>query len=316
MYKDKVISVVVPCHNEETQIGTVIETMPNLVDKIIIIDDVSDDNTIEVVKKHMPKDDRIILIEHEKNQGVGGAIASGYKWSRDNDIDVAVVFAGDAQMDPDDLPNILDPVVSGEVDYSKGNRLFTGEAFSKIPKVRYFGNSGLSLLTKIASGYWHVADSQSGYTAINKKALDTINWDKMYKRYGQPNDLLVKLNIYNFKVRDVLINPVYDVGEKSGIKVRKVLFTLSWLLFKLFLHRMKEKYIIRDFHPLILFYSFGFALIGLSIPLFLRMAYYGIIVGGNIPKINFLTWMMTIIMGVQFILFAMWFDMESNKDLK
>ena len=316
MYKEKIISVVVPCHNEETQIGIVIETMPDIVDKIVIIDDVSDDKTIEVVKRYLPKDKRIVLIEHEKNQGVGGAIASGYKWSRDNDIDVAVVFAGDAQMDPDDLPNILDPVVSGKIDYSKGNRLFTGEAFSKIPKVRYFGNSGLSLLTKIASGYWHVADSQSGYTAINKKALDTIDWDKMYKRYGQPNDLLVKLNIYNFKVRDVLINPVYDVGEKSGIKVRKVLFTLSWLLFKLFLHRMKEKYIIRDFHPLIMFYSFGFGLIGLSIPLFLRMAYYGIIVGGNIPKINFLTWMLTIIMGVQFILFAMWFDMESNKDLK
>ena len=136
MYKEKIISVVVPCHNEETQIGTVIETMPDIVDKIVIIDDVSDDKTIEVVKKYLPKDKRIVLIEHEKNQGVGGAIASGYKWSRDNDIDVAVVFAGDAQMDPDDLPNILDPVVSGEVDYSKGNRLFTGEAFSKIPKVR------------------------------------------------------------------------------------------------------------------------------------------------------------------------------------
>ena len=316
MYKDKIISVVIPCHNEETQIGKVIETMPDVVDKIVIIDDVSDDKTIEVVKKYLPKDKRIILIEHEKNQGVGGAIASGYKWSRDNDIDVAVVFAGDAQMDPDDLPNILDPVVSGEIDYSKGNRLFTGEAFQKIPKIRYFGNSGLSLMTKIASGYWHVADSQSGYTAINKKALDTIDWDKMYKRYGQPNDLLVKLNIYNFKVRDVLINPVYDVGEKSGIKIRKVLFTLSWLLLKLFLYRMKEKYIIRDFHPLILFYSFGFGLIALSTPLFIRMAYYAIVVGGNIPKINFLTWMMTIIMGVQFILFAMWFDMESNKELK
>jgi len=316
MYKEKTISVVVPCHNEETQIGKVIETMPDIVDKIVIIDDVSKDKTLEVIKSYIPKDDRIILIEHKKNQGVGGAIASGYKWSRDNDIDVAVVFAGDAQMDPNDLPNILDPVVSGEVDYSKGNRLFTGEAFKKIPKIRYFGNSGLSLLTKIASGYWHVADSQTGYTAINKKALHTIDWDKMYKRYGQPNDVLVKLNIYNFKVRDVLINPVYDVGEKSGIKVRKVLFTLSWLLIKLFVYRMKEKYIIRDFHPLVLFYSFGLGLIALSMPLFLRMIYLWIIVGGNIPKINFLTWMMTIIMGVQFILFAMWFDMESNKELR
>ena len=315
MYKSKSISVVIPCYNEETQIKKVIDTLPCFLDNIVIIDDKSKDKTVAVCEELAKKDQRIVLLKHKKNQGVGGAIASGYKWSRDSGVDVAVVMAGDAQMDPDDLPNILDPVVSGEVDYSKGNRLFTGEAFKKIPKIRYFGNSVLSLLTKIASGYWHIADSQSGYTAINKKALNTIDWDKMYKRYGQPNDLLVRLNIYNMKVRDVETNPVYGVGENSGIKLRKVLFTLSWLLLKLFFYRMKEKYIIRDFHPLVLFYSFGAGLAAVSVPLFVRMTYYAIITG-NTPKINFLTWMLCIIMSVQFILFAMWFDMESNKELK
>ena len=124
-------------------------------------------------RTYQKRDGRVVLINHEFNQGVGGAIATGYKWARDHGIDVAVVMAGDGQMAPEDLPNLLDPVVSGEVDYSKGNRLISGEAFKKIPRIRYFGNSVLSLLTKIASGYWHIADSQTGYTAINKKALQT-----------------------------------------------------------------------------------------------------------------------------------------------
>ena len=109
-------------------------------------------------------------------------------------IDVTVVMAGDAQMDPNDLPQIIEPVASGSADYTKGNRLFYGDAWTMIPHYRYLGNSFLSLMTKIASGYWHIADSQSGYTAINLKALQTINWDSMYKRYGQPNDLLVRFH--------------------------------------------------------------------------------------------------------------------------
>ena len=145
MYKNKSIAIVIPCYNEATQIKRVIETMPDYVDKMIVVDDYSRDNTVGVIEATMEKEPKVILIKHEKNQGVGGAIATGYKWSRDNDKDVAVVMAGDGQMDPTDLPAILDHVVSGEADYSKGNRLFTGEAYKKIPKSRYFGNSVLFL---------------------------------------------------------------------------------------------------------------------------------------------------------------------------
>src|SRR5690554_4395909 len=233
--------------------------MPGCVDCIIVVDDKSTDDTVKVVQKLIDADPNVNvkLIEHEQNQGVGGAIASGYKYARDNEFDVAVVMAGDAQMDPEDLTNIIDPVVNGEVDYSKGNRLFSGDAWKMIPKVRYIGNSLLSLLTKISSGYWHITDSQSGYTAANSKVLKTIDWDSMYKRYGQPNDLLVRLNVYGFKVRDVVIKPVYGVGEKSGVKPLRMIPRLSLLLFKLFLFRMKEKYFVRDFHPLLFFYFFG-----------------------------------------------------------
>ena len=315
MYKEKKIAVVIPAYNEESQIGSVIETLPANIDKIIIVDDSSSDRTNQIVNDYQKENEKILLIVHKVNLGVGAAIASGYKWARDNDIDVAVVMAGDGQMDPNDFSAVIEPVVNDEVDYSKGNRLFTGEAYQKVPKIRYFGNSVLSLLTKIASGYWHIADSQTGYTAINKKALHTINWDKLYKRYGQPNDLLVKLNVYNFHVRDVEIKPIYNIGEKSGIKIQKVVFTISWLLIRLFLWRLKEKYVIRDFHPLIFFYLLGFFMFGLNIIFFLRLIILWFI-QGQIPEITFLIWIFSFTMGFISIFFAMWFDMESNKYLR
>ncbi len=174
MYKEKTICVVVPCFNEQTQIAKVLKTIPDYIDNVVVIDDHSTDKTVEEIESFSNIHEKIVLIKHKTNKGVGGSIETGYIWARDNGVDVAVVMAGDGQMDPDDLPKLLDPIVDGKVDYAKGNRLFTGEAYKKIPKLRYFGNSILSLLTKIASGYWHVADSQCGYTAINKKALRTI----------------------------------------------------------------------------------------------------------------------------------------------
>jgi len=315
MYKDKSICVVVPAYNEATQIGKVIENMPDYVNRIVIIDDFSSDETVQAVKQYQQDNDRIVLIEHDKNQGCGGALATGYIWAGDNGFDVAVRMDGDGQMNPDDLTALLDPVVEGKVDYSKGNRLFTGEAYKKIPKIRYFGNAFLSLLTKIASGYWNVADSQSGYTAINKQALHTIDWSLMYKRYGQPNDLLVRLNIYNFKVTDVPVEPVYNIGESSDIKIRKVVFTIFWMLMKMFLWRMKEKYVIRDFHPLIFFYTLG-GLFSLStILLSVRIIYYKFSTG-IFPPTASLAAMFSFMSASLFTLFAMWFDMEANKDLK
>lgn len=317
MYKGKTIAVVVPAYNEERLIGRVIETMPEWVDRIVVVDDCSQDGTPDRVRSYQhAMDERLHLICHETNQGVGGAIATGYQWCRDNAADVAVVMAGDAQMDPTDLPALLDPVVSGEVDYAKGNRLFTGDAWNQIPKVRYLGNSMMSLLTKIASGYWHVADSQSGYTAVGARVLSTIDWHRMYRRYGQPNDLLVRLNVHNFRVRDVPVTPVYNIGEDSGVRPLRMIPKLSWLLLKLFLYRMWQKYVIRDFHPLVFFYALAFFLLILSVPLGLRVFYRWLILETQIPAINALAWMSSVIAGLQSLFFAMWFDMEYNRELR
>ena len=173
----------------------------------------------------------------------------------------------------------------------------------------------LSLLTKIASGYWHVADFQSGYTAMNRMVLDTIDWKQMYQRYGQPNDLMVRLNVYNFRVADVPVEPVYHVGEKSGIQIHKVIFTISWLLIKMFLWRMKGKYIIRDFHPLIFFYLLG-AIFGVSTAVLSVRMFFLKWTNGYFPSTSTLAAMFSFMSASLFTLFAMWFDMEANKDLK
>jgi glycosyltransferase involved in cell wall biosynthesis len=315
MYKGKKIGVVIPAYNEETQIGRVIETMPDFVDQIIIVDDYSTDGTITVVAGLQKSYPHITLLRHPVNKGAGAAMVTAYKHAMKQNIDVAVRMDGDGQMNPADLPALLDPVVEGRADYAKGNRLFTGEAYQKIPKVRYFGNAFLSLFTKIASGYWHVADSQSGYTAINKKAMQLVDWDQLYTWYGHPNDILVRLNVHNIRVKDVPVEPVYNIGEKSGIKVSKAIFKIGWLLIKLFFWRMKEKYIIRDFHPLVFFYTLGGLFFIITVILFIRLfVMWGL--KGYIPPINALAAMFSFMSASMFTLFAMWFDMEANKDLK
>lgn len=315
MYLEKTISVVVPAYNEEGLIEKTLSSIPAFVDWIIVVDDASKDRTLAIVESLAREDGRIVLIHHETNQGVGGAIASGYKKALDMEIDVTAVMAGDAQMDPDDLVDIIEPVARGHADYSKGNRLFQGDAWDMIPRYRYLGNSFLSLLTKIASGYWHIADSQSGYTAAGLSVLKRIDLDGIYKRYGMPNDMLIKLNQYDFRVRDVHIRPVYNVGEQSGIRLRRVIPRIMWLLFKGFWQRLYFKYMIKDFHPLVFFYILSFFLLTASVPLTIRLFYIWAVTN-DIPDINAMALVFTAISGLQTLFFGMWFDMEYNKDLK
>ena len=315
MLHQKKIAVVIPAYNEELLIGKVISTMPDFVDHIVVVDDQSTDHTVPTVKTIAEDNTKVVVLHHEANKGVGAAIATGYIWARENNIDVTAVMAADYQMDPDDLNRIVGPVCKGECDYTKGNRLFRGESWDMIPHHRYLGNSFLSLLTKISSGYWHIADSQSGYTAISLQALKSINLESIYPHYGVPNDILIKLNIANFRVRDISIKPVYNVGEVSGIKIKKVIFTIPWILFKGFWRRMIEKYIIRDFHPLIFFYLLGALFFLLTVVLTGRALFF-LGTNGRLPPINTLAAMFSFMSSSMFTLFAMWFDMEYNKMLK
>lgn len=317
MLEKKKIAVVIPAYNEERLIVNVIRTVPDYVDAIYVVDDASIDGTSQKIRSLIESKAKkgLNLIHLDKNSGVGAAIVKGYRQALVEKMDVIAVMAGDAQMDPNNLRDILQPVLDGEADYVKGNRLFTGEAWRIIPRYRYLGNAFLSLLTKISSGYWHLADSQTGYTAISSQTAEMMPLEELYPRYGFPNHILVMLNVYNRRVRDVPIRPVYNVGEKSGIRLWRVIPSLSILLMRIFLWRVFQKYVIRDFHPLVFFYTLAFLLLGASVPLFARMIIRWI-ESANIPPINALAFMFSSITGLQSLFFAMWFDMEYNKDLK
>lgn len=363
MLHGKKVAVVVPCYNEETQIGMVIETMPAFVDRIVIVNDKSKDRTAEVVLDYIAKDnspkveilpfpnkvvpnryneadqvvekmnmeeikyykkqeianknpntDRIILINHLENGGVGAAISSGYKWCKDHEIECVAVMAGDGQMDPSELEDICTPVILDDVDYVKGNRLRHPSAKFVIPKIRFFGNSVLSMLTKIASGYWKISDTQTGYTAISLRALNAIKIYEIYPSYGMPNDLLVKLNIAGCSLKEITIKPVYRVGEQSKMKVGRVIRRVSWLLLKLFFHRLWIKYFFRDFHPLFLLYNLSFVLGIFCIPYFLKIV-KAFILGQTLSYEPILAFFFLFSGAFQSLFFAMWMDIQDNERL-
>jgi glycosyltransferase involved in cell wall biosynthesis len=312
MLESKQVAVVVPARDEEALLPETLAGIPGFVDRVYVVDDDSRDGTVAAAES---AGERVSVLRHERNSGVGAAIVTGYKQALADGVDVVAVMAADNQMDPGDLEALVGPVARGEVDYAKANRLFTGQAWKLIPRSRYLGNAVLSLLTKVASGYWHVADSQSGYTAVGRETLGLLDLDAIYRRYGFPNDMLVHLNVVNARVRDFPSRPIYGVGERSGIRYRSVVPRISWLLFKGFWWRMREKYVIRDFHPLVFFYALGFlmTLAGLVLGIVetvLRL------MGNEIPVATIVLVALLLISGTQFTLFAMWFDMESNRDLR
>jgi len=313
MLEGKRVAVVVPAFDEQRLVGDTIRGIPDFVDRIYVIDDASRDDTTP--EAEAVGDPRVQLIRHERNAGVGAAIATGYRRALEEEVDVTCVMAADNQMDPAELYSLVEPVARGEVEYAKANRLVSGEAWNVIPRTRYLGNAVLSLLTKIASGYWHVADSQAGYTALSLDALRRLDLDRLYPRYGFPNDVLVHLNVQNARVRDVPSRPIYDVGEQSGIKLRSVVPRISWLLFKAFWWRMGQKYVIRDFHPLVFFYVFGVVMTLAGLALGVVEAVLRIL-GNQITTPTIVLVAVLLIAGLQMTLFAMWFDMEANKDLR
>jgi len=245
MYKGKKISAVVPAYNEEGFIELVISNMPDFVDKIYVVNDASSDNTQEITSKAARQDGRLVVITHGENRGVGAAIVTGYKKSLEEDMDIAVVIAGDNQMSGKHLPELLDPIIKGKADYAKGSRLSRPQHRRGMSNWRFFGNWVLTLLSKIASGYWGIRDPQNGYTAITRKALERIDLGKVYPRYGYCNDLLVKLNVARCRVTDIPIPACYG-KEISKIKYGKYITTVSPLLLQGFLWRLRMKYFTRS----------------------------------------------------------------------
>ena len=277
MYRDKHVAVVVPAYNESSFVSKVIETVPDYVDRVYAIDDHSTDGTWDEIcetadlmnaSKRVDTpiadggrgEDRFVVpIRHAENIGVGGAIKTGYRRAYADGMDAVAVMHGDGRMDPTILDRILDPVVSGRADYAKGNRLTTTDRRG-MSGVRLFGNLTLSLLTKVASGYWQMLDPQNGYTAISRQALDRLEIDRLHDQSGFVNDVLIRCNAAGLRVTDVPMRARYG-DERSRVRLSTFVPSVSRLLLSGLLWRLRTRYVVFDFHPLVAL--FPLALFGL-----------------------------------------------------
>lgn len=319
MYKNKKISLVIPAYNESKLIKPTLENIPKVIDKVYVVDDCSPDNQNEVILECAKKDPRIVLLKHEINQGPGGAIITGYLESSKDNFDIAVVVGGDHQMDLSEVESFLEPLLDSKYDYAKGNRFLLNhleDTLQRMPRVRLVGNFLITALTKIASGYYKTMDVVDGYTAITKNAIDTINWNRAWKRYGYPMDFLIRLNAYGFKIKDVPRKAIYLAGERqSQIKGFQYFLKVSPMLMKGFFWRLRFKYIFIDFHPLVFFYYMSMVLIPFGL-IFGSLMILNHLTGDLGIKVNAnrsILVALSLISGFQFLLFAMHFDMEEGK---
>ncbi len=229
-----------PAFDEAGAIGAAIASVPALVDHLVVVDDASRDATARVA---LAQTRELEFIRHRENRGVGASIVTGYRrvLAARGGADVAVVMAGDGQMDPADLPALLDPVADGRADYAKGNRFLRPEVWREMPPSRIFGNVVLSVATKATSGYTDIFDSQCGYTAITRHALEALDLDRVFPRYGYPNDILARLHAAGMRVVDVPVRPVYGPGWTSGIRAPAAVAPLSKVLVRSWLGRLRAE---------------------------------------------------------------------------
>ncbi len=241
MYRGQRIAVVIPAFNEERAVARTVRSVPGFVDHVLVVDDASTDRTVNAARRLKRRG--LELLRHPSNRGVGAAIASGYRRALELGCDAAAVMAGDGQMDPVDLPALLDAVVDGRCDYAKGNRFAAPGTMRAMPLTRVLGNLLLSCVTKLTSGYLHVFDSQCGYTVASRRALEVIDAAGLFPRYGYPNDLLARLWAERLVVVDVPVRAVYGPEWRSGIGLSTVIYPMSFVLAGSFFRRLATRWL-------------------------------------------------------------------------
>jgi glycosyltransferase involved in cell wall biosynthesis len=239
MFRELTVAVVIPAFNEELNVARTVRDVPAWVDHVLVVDDASHDRTFLEASRTRRRG--LEVLQHPRNRGVGAAIATGYRRALELGVDAAVVMAGDGQMDPADLPALLEPVRAGQADYVKGNRFAHGDVWRVMPAARLAGNVALSLATKLTSGYWRLFDSQCGYTAASRRALAVIDAAGLFPRYGYPNDLLARLHAARMRVCDVPVRAIYGANWRSGIGLSTVVYPMSFVLVRSWLRRLVAK---------------------------------------------------------------------------
>ncbi|MBI2896251.1 MAG: glycosyltransferase family 2 protein [Deltaproteobacteria bacterium] len=238
-FGDLRVAVVIPAFDEEALISTAIRSVPEWVDDVIVVDDGSTDATFARARE--ASTNRVSIVRHEVNLGVGAAIGTGYRLAFDRGADVAAVMAGDAQMDPADLGRLVEPIARDAADYVKGDRLGHPSVRSEMPFARLLGNHVLSWLTRLAVGLPSVSDSQCGYTVLSRAACRFLDLDVIYPRYGYPNDVFARLHSAGVRIASIVVRPVYG-AEKSGITLWTALFRIPLLLARIFGRRVARSW--------------------------------------------------------------------------
>jgi dolichol-phosphate mannosyltransferase len=308
MESNKKIAVVIPCYKVSKQIKKVLSSIPDFVDSIIIVDDACPENSgniaMEIGRKNM------YLIKHQKNRGVGGAVISGFKKALELRSDIIIKLDGDGQMDPYNIPSLIQPILDNRADYAKGNRFNDFEALKRMPKIRLFGNSILSFITKAASGYWNIMDPTNGYFAISQYSLSKLNFDKIDSRYFFETDMLINLSLINMVVEDVPLSAIYE-NETSNMNIKKIILNFPFKLLKGLAKRIFYKYYIYDFNMASIYFL-------ISIPLILFGLFFGCYrwIIGNLENTannagTIMVAALPIILGIQFLLQAISIDINS-----
>lgn len=305
MLNNHCIVVVIPCFKVASYIEEVIKTIPNFVAHIIVIDDKCPEESGKIAESL--KNPKVTALYHKENQGVGGAVLTGYNKAIELGGDIVVKIDGDGQMDINYLQKLIQPILHGKADYTKGNRFFDFKALHQMPKIRLFGNSGLSFLVKAASGYWNMMDPTNGYTAIHRDVIENLELDKIAKRYFFESDMLINLNIENAVIIDVPIPAKYG-DEKSSLSISRTLFGFPPKLFMGLWKRIFYKYFIYDFNMLSVYLLMG-------VPMVIFGSVFGLyhwIVASGVsptPTGTIMLSVLPIILGTQFLLQAIQIDM-------
>jgi glycosyltransferase involved in cell wall biosynthesis len=258
MFRDTRVHVVIPAYNVAPHLGAVLRGIPAFVDTVTVVDDGSTDDTAEAAKN--VGDPRVTVLDSPTNEGVGGAMARGFEHALAQGEGIIVKMDGDGQMDPADLPRLLEPIVDGRCDYAKGNRFLRSRELDIMPRARLAGNFVLTFLTKLASGYWNVFDPQNGYLAITSSTLRLLDLGRLSRRYFFENDMLINLNIFDARVCDVAMPSRYGT-ERSSMRLGRILCSFPFHLFRGYWHRFYRKHVLRDFSPVALFMLTGLPLL-------------------------------------------------------
>ena len=310
MYKGRRVAVVVPAFNEERFIGGVLGTMPAFVDRVVVVDDGSGDSTAAIAASF--GDPRVTVLRAEHNRGLGAAMRLGYRAALEDGAELIAKMDGDGQMAPEYLSRLLDALVDDAYDYAKGNRFLLADSLKTMPAVRLVGNMGLTFLTKLASGYWHVFDPQNGYTAIRAECLRRLDLEAVYDGYFFENDMLIQLSLRDARVTDVPVPARYG-DETSGLNPLDVGLRFPYLLTRRFFTRIVLKYVLRDFSPIALFLLLGLALFGWGTGFGVYIWIRSYVTGHATPTGTIMLVLLPLILGFQLLLQAIVLDIQESR---